>query len=711
MRAFLDLEPRAGGQVVCVSVSGGVTWERAVRWAGAGRLLVSRVDAISDEDAVVLSSRVEQGSATVQELARYGKLLFDAALGEGTWRELVERSAGEPYLELAIRADAGQEPGTAGAMQALHWEGLHDGTTFVAARGTVAQSGKGLSVGIVRLVPPAEDGAGQAALDPIQRIPRVLFAVGSRLTDPKVRPGAEFMGIIRHLERDGGSIQPRVLESASLASLRRELARFEPDVLHLIGHGRWFPVARCVKLQLQPDTSAAPGDEYVTAEEVLGAFHEAGHVPRVVVLSACQTASAPLGSSGQAAAPADPINALPFAAQLVADGVPVVVAMAGDIADTACRVFTRAVTAAIEQGSPLVRAVIQGRRAAFYERPDPESMDWTMPVLFLAEHIPSETRLVDTTATAAAKRRVHLLDLAWEPVFCGRGEFIEAFDRLLDDSDPLNVLVAHTADPKQSYGGMRLLRELGARAVRSGRMPVLLGPFDKNPPTDRKGLTTEFGTWLEGIRENLGLDPDKPVHAVTVAEEPKTRPQDLALAIRADLGELERDLPDTDPVRTSPHPRAVLLCHRVDLWLDAFDDLLGMLKSQGLGPGEHPLPVVMTGAGGAEQGSQLEEARLKHRGAAWIRFEPLGRFRCDDSDPEDILAYQWWLLNPPQGRREVYAPKRGSTLGWHDLLRLVMQDGALYDEKRLFLFAKMAVDYFTADTDHDVLANFAKVAP
>jgi len=703
MRAFLDLESRDGGHFLCVRLPGGEKWQRAVRWAGGGRLLVCQDDAISDEDAAAISARVEQGSAAVQELARYGGLLFEAAFGEETWRELVERSAGEPYLELAIKGDDGQQPGSAGAIQALHWEGLHDGVTFVAARGTVTKSGRGLSVGIVRLVPPASDRAEQATLDPIQRIPRVLFAVGSRLTDPKVRPGAEFMGIIRHLERDGGSIQPRVLQSASLSSLTRELARFQPDVLHLIGHGRWFPVARCLKLQLQPDASAAPGDEYVTAGEVLGAFREADYVPRVVVLSACQTASAPPGSSADPAGPADPINALPFAAQLVANGVPVVVAMAGDIADTACRVFTRALTAAIGQGSPLVRAVIQGRRAAFYERPDPES------ILFLAEGTPSETCLVDITATTAAKKRAHVLDLAYDPVFCGRGEFIEAFDRLLDDSDALNVLVAHTADPKQSYGGMRLLRELGARAVRSGRIPVLLGPFDKGPPTDRDGLAEEFEAHLQDMRANLGL-PVKPARTVAVAAAAKTRPQDLAAAMRADLDELERDLPDTDPVRESPHPRAVLLCHRVDLWLDAFDDLLDMLKPQGLGPGEHPVPVVMTGAGGAEQGSQLEEARLKHRGAAWIRFEPLGRFRCDDSDPEDILAYQWWLLNPPLDRK-VYAPKRGSTLGWQALLRLFMQDKALYDEKALFAFATTSVDYFTADTDNDVLAGFAQAAP
>ena len=713
MRAFLDLESRDDGPVVCVHLQDGPTWERAVRWVDttSGYLLVSRDEVIAAEDAAAVSACVERGGAAVQQLARYGRLLFEAAFGAAIWRELVSRSAGDPYLELAIRGDAGRETGMPGAWQALHWEGLHDGTAFVAARGTATEPGKSLSVGIVRLVPPAGDPVGQAAFAPIQRIPRVLFAVGSRLTDPRVRPGAEFMGILRHLERDGGSIQPRVLESASITSLARELARFEPDVLHLIGHGRWFPGPRCVKLQMQPDASAAPGDEYVTATEILGAFREADHLPGVVVLSACQTASAPPPGGGQQASPGDPVNALPFAAELVAEGVPVVVAMAGDIADTACRVFTRALTVAIEQGSPLVRAVIMGRRAAFHERPDPKSINWVMPVLFLAASVPSETHLVDITATTAAKRRAHLLDIAWEPVFCGRGQFIEAFDRLLDDSDPLNVLVARTADPKQSYGGMRLLRELAARAVRSGRLPVVLGPFDKAPPTDRIGLAEELELHLQEMRANLGL-PDKPARVAMVAADPRARPPDLARAIRADLEELEQDLPDGDPVRASPHPHVVLLCHRVDLWLDAFEDLRGMLRPQGLGPGEHPVPVVMTGACGAEQGSQLEEAWLDHHGAGWIKFEPLDRFRSDDDNPEDILAYLWWLLNPPQGRSQVYAPMRGSSLSWHGMLRFVMQDKALYDEQVLFTFVKELVpDYFTADADNDVLAGFARIAP
>lgn len=510
----MDLTVSDDGQLACLVETDRGTSTREVRWAGAGRswLLVPGDDAIDDDDAAGLAARVDQGTATVAELKRYGGLLFRAAFGDTLWRDLAERAADSPYLELAVRGRAERQDLLGPGIQALRWEALFDGTTFLAARGTQTGRGTCVSAGIMRLV-PADDVARRQEFRPIQRIPRVLFAVGCRLTDPRVRPGAEFMGILRHLERKGGAIQARVLESASIPSLVRELAQHQPDVLHLIGHGRWFPVGKCVKLQMRAETD---GDEFVTAEQLLGAFAESGHLPAVVVLSACQTGAVPESGS-----------ALPFAATLVAGGIPVVVAMAGDIADTACRVFTRALTTAIGQGVPLLRAIVLGRRAAFFERPDPDSIDWIMPVLFRAEHVEGGAALVDTTAAAAARHRARLLDVVWEPVFCGRGEFVAAMDRLLDEPDPLNVLVAYQADPRQHFGGKRLLRELAARAVRSGRLPVLLGPFDSDPPTDRAGLADALHGKLQEIRDNLGL-PARPAHIAEAAAAPKAKAADLA---------------------------------------------------------------------------------------------------------------------------------------------------------------------------------------
>lgn len=708
MRVLLDLEDRAGALFATVTVpgvadtAGHPVSERPVRWTDGRRLLVARDEPITDADAAALASAIDQGSASAAELARYGGLLFDAAFDDATWRDLVAAAAVGPCLEVAIRAPAQYERRTSGALHALRWEALYDGNAHVAAKGAANQAaplGRRVPVGIVRLVPPiaapATAGEGEP-FAPVTRIPRVLYAVGSRLTDPRVRAGAEFMGIMRHLERRGGAVHPRVLESATVLSLTTALASFEPDVLHLIGHGRWFSDEECVKLQVQAGGSM-PGDQYLTAAQLLEVFDAAGHVPRLVVLSACQTASARTADDGG--------NDLPFAARLVAGGVPIVVAMAGDIADTACRVFTRAVTGAIGRGIPLVEAVIRGRQATFHERPDYGSVDWIMPAVFLAEHLSGDTRLVDTTATAAARERIQLLGFDEDPVFCGRGEFVTAMDRLLDGRDPLNVLVAYTPDPDRSYGGTRLLRELSARAVRAGRLPVLLGPFNGDPPVTRVGFAEALADKIAGMRDLFEL-PARPSRTTEVAALPGAKRLELVRAIRADLDALVQDLPDDDPVKASPQPQVVLLCHRVDQWLEALEDLIGILGPRGLHPGPYPVPVVLTGADARELHEVLEAG---WRGPAWVRCVPLGRFSSEDD--EDILAYQWWLLNPPE-TEPVFAPKRGASSGWQKQLRWVMEHSAkaLYDGKVLFGFARTLDESLISDRDDDLLASYDKAA-
>src|SRR5262249_15008171 len=128
----------------------------------------------------------------------------------------------------------------------------------------------------------------------------------------------------------------------------------------------------------------------------------------------------------------------------------------------------------------------------------------------------------------------------------------------------------------------------------------------------------------------------------------------------------------------------------------------------------NPVPVVMTGADVRQPGDPFHDGLASRKGAGWFRAYELDRLRgvkdgLEDPDPEDILAYQWWLLNPPEGR-PVYAPKRCSHTGWHCQMLWVMRN-VIYDELELFEFVKSSVDYFTADADNDVLASFAKVAP
>ena len=509
------------------------------------------------------------------------------------------------------------------------------------------------------------------------------------------------MGILRHLERNGGSIQPRLVESASAERLKAEIARFQPDILHVIGHGRWDPFDDCVKLQLHAESGT--GDDWITAGQLLGIFTGAAHVPTLVVLSACQTASA-----GQATD--HPVNALPFAARLVAGGVPVVIAMAGDISDTACRVFTRALTQAIGDGVPLADAVIRGRRAAFFDHPDRQSTDWMLPAIFLGEHLSADTSLVDVAAISPVRKRLHALDLERDPVFCGRREFIDEMDLLLDDTKSLNVLVACTPDSSNSYGGLRLLQELAARAVRAGHLPVLLGPYDQGQPTDHVRFAKELSAKITEIRINLGLKR-KPDGIVTAAQEYtdlKDPPLEIVGAIRDAFTELAADLSAAAPGPPGQQPTVVLLCHRVDKWGDALGPLLKMLGPPGLNPGLDPVPVVLTGAGTGE----LAEMQVEKSTARWVHFLPLGRFRSDDDDPEDILAYQWWWLNPEDRDTPVYAPRRGAE-DWHDLIRNSMDERPLYAKKHLLKFAQLAVSrrWFTADMDADILDAYARGVP
>jgi CHAT domain len=720
------MRSRPDGTLFLDVVTAGFGCNRPVAWLG-NKLLVPDplVDSVRDPAELVHAAEccdadgdVDEERAHLARLEQYGRLLFEAAFGHDNWEKILAAvtAAGADYLEVAIRGAADDAYAT---LQALRWEALHDGETgFIVAQGT-AYAGRSIAVGVVRLITAVSPGAGNAApgdaaFQEITHIPKVLFAVGSHLTDQNVRPGAEFMGIMRRLDRRGGSIRGHLLQRATRRTLVAALQAFKPDVLHLIGHGERRSAGQVeIQIRHEPD-----GEDWLSADQLLNIFAEAKHWPTMAVLSVCQTASPDRAAGSAPGAFPVRVSAQPFAAQLVAGsavarGVPVAVAMAGDISDTACRVFTQALTNAIGDGAQLGKAVTLGRGAAFYGRPGPVSGHWVMPTLFLACHVPKGARLVNPARMIAARKRVEDLGMVVEPVFCGRAEFITALDELLNGDDLLNVLVAYTSDQYQSFGGTRLLQELGARAVRDGVLPVLLD-VEGAPPMNLVELAQAFRKCIDRMRLDLGLRK-RSSRAVAAATSQKDLLK-LGQAIRRDLDYLVQDLPEDDPVRhrASGQPRTILLFRRVDEWIEVLDDLIELLGPHGLGAGTARVPVVLTGA----DVHQLRSAREgKLSGPAWIRFLPLDRFskdkdkRGDEVDPsikdEDILAYTWWLLNPPPNER-VYAPSRGASDGWRDLLRLHVEDAPLYPERKLYMWARVARDYFTSENDDALLASYAK---
>ena len=68
------------------------------------------------------------------------------------------------------------------------------------------------------------------ATSTITRVPRVLFATGSSLTDDVIRPGAMFMGLLRKFDADGICVT-RAVHDVSLSDLETECRAFHPDVV------------------------------------------------------------------------------------------------------------------------------------------------------------------------------------------------------------------------------------------------------------------------------------------------------------------------------------------------------------------------------------------------------------------------------------------------------------------------------------------------
>src|ERR1700760_573508 len=73
------------------------------------------------------------------------------------------------------------------------------------------------------------------------------------------------------------------------------------------------------------------------------------------------------------------------AAALVSAGVPMVVGMSGEVADSACRLFTRRFYEALLQGESVAAATAEGRRAGLTGADPYHTVDWAFPSLLLSE--------------------------------------------------------------------------------------------------------------------------------------------------------------------------------------------------------------------------------------------------------------------------------------------------------------------------------------
>ena len=676
--------------------------------------------------AIELADRLHRtGEAEPGHPLLLGRLLFEALLGPEAWAQVRPADAGDGLLELALSC-----PGAA-MLHGLPWELMHDGAEHLALRDPPTT--------LTRVVAASP---GAAAPEAAPGPPRLLFAIGSELTDDRIRSGTEFMALLRALETEGLRMRPRVLEGMSLGALTSAIKRDVPDIVHIVAHGR-LAGADQPQLLLRPDDDALGATATADADQLAAALKAGERLPRLVVLSACES-----GTVG------DPHGGA-LAAKLVAEGIPLVVAMSGRVSDVACRLFTRRFGSVLAGGCPLVEAVAQGRRAAYLDADPPaETADWALPALFASSAVKPGHAPFLPPADEDARDLVHDFGLREEPVFCGRRDFFAAQDELLDRRQTLQVLVIEGRRPEEPIAGddangsrlgvgrRRLLVEMAAEALRDGHVPILV-QGGGSPPRTPRALASAVLLKLLQIRGWLELDV--PARSALFEEltygrgdaplpdEPAARPQailravgrqgsdatplDPALlrqAIAADVIALLAELRSDPP----PHPefgpatRALVLLSAVEEWGDAADAVFtDLIDQHGLGTAREPVPVVISFAAEGGLRDIARQTRESKRGT-WIRFKSLRPFQ--QADGEDLLATRWVLLNP---RAEAHASGRFAYAArnpegkWAKHFREYFHGlPAAFDDPGFYRLAQVMYDFeeFVRDDDRALLSRYAE---
>jgi hypothetical protein len=580
------------------------------------------------------------------DVERFGHYLFQTLLGEAAWERVTTAAAAASaaLVELALTWPAGERD-----LHRLNWEMMRGPDGFLAAGGARR------SVAITRMVPVPADTPAPERLD---LPPRVLFVVGTWLTDPRIRPGAEYLGLLRQLRVQRRGIHARLLQQARPRRVGEVVAEFEPDVVHFICHGGVDNTGRGF-LELTPDDSDQAGDPRRYGEQLADLLSTGARRPRIVVLSACYSAATEqarlLGAHETA----------PLAAELVARGIPVVVGMAGRVSDLACRLFTRRFGAALVDGAPLVSAVAQARRAGFVEGAPPHrTTDWALPAVFLAANVPTDYAPVKPSSGDPAEQVADLISdwrMERAPVFSGREKLLDAYHRLLEPGGP-GVLAVYVQTTTPGYGRTRLLEELTAQALRDGNAPILLTVEGAQPPADVKGLGAVLRGGIARTRRLLGLEQDTSQLAMLMRFRPDEGPDDrldgyiselLATSpvVTAELVgvALKRDLAAVAAAARAGSPgrrggRVIVLMDDVDRYEEAIEPLFTELLSRsGLGTAEEPAPVALTFSLGGATDHVLRPIWEKRAKYPWIEFAELDVFAPDG---EDMLAYEHILLHP-----------------------------------------------------------------
>jgi hypothetical protein len=596
-----------------------------------------------------------------QDVSTFGSYLFYVLIGNQIWAQILEhlKHYSPDLLELALAWPA-SEPD----LYRYNWELMAGPDGFLAAR----QPQPPREIAITRLVKGAN-----FSLQPIKETPRCLFAIGASLYSGDIRPGIEVLALLQKAEKGEYCLDSRLVcgdggRGATAQEVEQGITAFCPHIVHFICHGEFE-----VGMPYLEFVTAEPQDDSRRNTHALAQMIMAGHPPPgIVVLGACNTAQ----DSGDVLM-AGAHQTAPMAAGLVQEGIPVVVGMAGQVADSACRHFTRRFGESLFNGEPLVKAAADGRRVAHINSPDAEaSVDWAFPAIFLAEGVDPSFTLISAQKDAVAELVAALIDkynLADDVVFCSRLDFFQAYEKFFS---PVHkpVLVAYVRK-ESGLGKSRLLKELASRAIRDGHIPVMLihGGQASKYPTNLEELRRALADQLDRVAENYSLeganwrilalrpnatgeiDSQSAVFPNSVRNYLENHNHRLTLylifwALGEDLNTLATQARLKHEYIQRKNGHAILLLDDVHLFGEeflagCFDLNEKLLTGSGLGKNDASIiPLIMTTSQDGAAAEVLKDPIQHPNSFPWLRILELKPFSTDGD--EDLLAYEQIYLNP-----------------------------------------------------------------
>ncbi len=243
-------------------------------------------------------------------------------------------------------------------------------------------------------------------------------------------------------EKDG-LVQLEFLDHAIASEIREKLRRYQPHIVHFIGHGAFkddgFAEAYLV---IEDDDHRFR----LINDRTFREFFLGSESTKLVVLNACQSAAS---SSTQ------PMVGL--APNLVRRGLPAVVAMQYSIYDDTAIKFSREFYRALAVGFPVDTAISEARRGIYIDC-GADTRDWGIPVLFMRS--PDGVLL---KLTKPVSRPLRLESIPGSGSFIGRKKELDEYQTRLDSQNM--VVIGGTAGIGKTVLGAQIVTHKPQRKV------------------------------------------------------------------------------------------------------------------------------------------------------------------------------------------------------------------------------------------------------